>query len=63
MGGINAAVVGILGAALYNPVWTSSINTVRDLSVALIGFVLLTAWRAPPLWVVIIGALAGIAVG
>jgi chromate transporter len=59
--GINAAVVGLLGAALYNPVWTSSINTTRDLSVALIGFVLLTAWRARPLWVVVMGALAGIA--
>ncbi len=63
MGGINAAVVGLLGAALYNPVWTSSIHTVADLSVALIGFVLLTAWRARPLWVVVISALAGIAVG
>lgn len=63
MSGINAAVVGLLGAALYNPVWTSSIHTVADLSVALMGFVLLTAWRARPLWVVVIGALAGIAVG
>jgi chromate transporter len=60
MRGINAAVVGILGAALYRPVWTSSIITTGDLSVALIGFVLLTAWRARPLWVVIMGALAGI---
>jgi chromate transporter len=59
--GINAAVVGLLGAALYSPVWTSSINTAEDLSVALVGFVLLTAWRTRPLWVVIIGALAGIA--
>jgi chromate transporter len=61
MRGINAAVVGLLGAALYSPVWTSSINTTSDLSVALIGFVLLTAWRTRPLWVVIFGALAGIA--
>jgi chromate transporter len=61
MRGVNAAVVGLLGAALYTPVWTSSINTTGDLSVALIGFVLLTAWRARPLWVVIMGALAGIA--
>jgi chromate transporter len=61
MRGINAAVVGLLGAALYNPVWTSSINTPGDLSMALIGFVLLTMWRASPLLVVIINALAGIA--
>jgi chromate transporter len=61
MRGINASVVGLLGAALYNPVWTSSINTTGDLIVALFGFVLLTAWRVRPLWVVVMGALAGIA--
>jgi chromate transporter len=61
MRGINAAVVGLLGAALYNPVWTSSVRTSGDLGVALIGFVLLTVWRAPPLLVVIAGALGGMA--
>ena len=61
MRGVNAAVVGLLGAALYNPVWTSSIGTTGDLVVALIGFALLTAWRARPLWVVIMGAFAGVA--
>jgi chromate transporter len=61
MRGINAAVVGLLGAALYNPLWTSTINTPGDFSMALIGFVLLTMWRAPPLLVVIINVLAGIA--
>jgi chromate transporter len=61
MRGINAAVVGLLGAALYNPVWTSSVSTSRDFGVALVCFVLLTVWRAPPLLVVIIGALGGIA--
>jgi chromate transporter len=61
MRGINAAVVGLLGAALYNPVWTSSVRTAGDLGVALVGFVLLTVWRAPPLLVVIIGAMAGMA--
>jgi chromate transporter len=61
MRGINAAVVGVLGAALYNPVWTSSVKTPGDFGVALIGFVLLTVWRAPPLLVVIVGALGGIA--
>ena len=61
MRGINAAVVGLLGAALYNPVWTSSVNTPGDFGVALVGFVLLTVWRAPPLLVVIVGALGGMA--
>jgi chromate transporter len=61
MRGINAAVVGILGGALYDPLWTGSIKTTADLSVALIGFILLTVWRAPPVLVVGIGALAGIA--
>ncbi len=61
MRGINAAVVGLLGAALYSPVWTSSVNTPGDFGVALIGFVLLTAWKAPPLLVVVVGALGGIA--
>ena len=61
MRGVNAAVVGLLGAALYNPVWTSSVKTPGDFGVALVGFVLLTAWRAPPLLVVVISALGGIA--
>src|SRR5208282_1452673 len=60
MRGINAAVVGLLGAALYNPVWTSSVKSPGDFALALVGFVLLTAWQAPPLLVVAIGALGGI---
>ena len=61
MRGVNAAVVGLLGAALYNPVWTSSVKTPGDFGIALLGFVLLTVWRAPPLLVVVVSALAGIA--
>jgi chromate transporter len=61
MRGVNAAVVGLLGAALYNPVWTSSIRTPGDFGIALVGFVLLTVWRAPPLIVVIISMLGAIA--
>jgi chromate transporter len=61
MRGINAAVVGLLGAALYNPLWTSSVKSSGDFALALVGFVLLTAWRAPPLIVVLLGALGGIA--
>jgi chromate transporter len=60
MRGVNAAVVGLLGAALYNPVWTSSVKTPGDFGVALVGLVLLTVWRAPPLLVVVICAIGGI---
>ena len=61
MRGVNAAVVGLLGAALYSPVWTSSVKTPGDFAIALVGFVLLTVWRAPPLLVVVVGALGGVA--
>jgi chromate transporter len=61
MRGVNAAVVGLLGAALYNPVWTTSVGTSGDFAIALIGFVLLVAWRMPPLIVVLVSACAGIA--
>src|ERR1700723_2266006 len=60
MRGVNAAVVGLLGAALYNPIWTSSVHDIRDFAIALVGFVLLTVWRAPPLLVVAFSALAGV---
>ncbi len=63
MRGVNAAVVGLLGAALYNPVWTSSVKAPADFAIALVGFVLLIAWRAPPLVVVLISAAAGAATG
>ena len=61
MRGVNAAVVGLLGAALYNPVWASAVKTPGDFAIALLGFVLLTVWRAPPLLVVIVSALGAIA--
>jgi chromate transporter len=61
MRGVNAAVVGLLGAALYNPLWTTSVKTSGDFAIALIGFVLLVAWRAPPLVVVLVSAVAGMA--
>lgn len=61
MRGINAAVVGLLGAALYSPLWISSVKLPGDLALVLVGFVLLSAWRAPPLLVVILGALGGMA--
>ncbi|WFP79428.1 chromate efflux transporter [Mesorhizobium sp. WSM4906] len=57
MRGANAAVVGILGAALYNPVWTSAIRVQGDFALALAGFLLLTVWRAPP-WIVVVSLAA-----
>jgi chromate transporter len=60
MRGVNAAVVGLLGAALYNPVWTSAVKTPGDFALALVGFGLLTVWHAPPLVVVAVSALGGI---
>lgn len=60
MRGTNAAVVGLLGAALYNPLWLSAVRTSVDFAVAATGFILLVVWRAPPLLVVVLAALAGI---
>ena len=61
MRGINAAVVGLLGAALYSPIWTSAVLGPRDLAVALVGFILLVGWKAPPVVVVAVSALGGAA--
>ncbi|WP_241557956.1 chromate efflux transporter [Falsirhodobacter deserti] len=60
MQGANAAVVGILGAALYDPVFTSAIVGRADLALALVCFVALTVWRLPPWLVVGIAAAGGI---
>ena len=59
MRGTNAAVVGILGAALYNPVWTSAVMSPRDFALALAGFLLLTVWKMPSWVVVVLLAAAG----
>jgi chromate transporter len=59
MRGTNAAVVGILGAALYHPVWTSAVLGPRDFALALAGFLLLTVWKLPPWTVVVLLASAG----
>jgi chromate transporter len=60
MRGTNAAVVGLLGAALYNPVWTSAVQSPVDFGIAATGFVLLVVWSIPPLVVVVLSALAGV---
>ncbi len=49
MAGVNAAVVGVLGAALYAPIATSAILSGRDFAVALVAFTLLERWRTPPI--------------
>ncbi|MBX6353924.1 MAG: chromate transporter [Thermoflavifilum sp.] len=59
LAGVNATVVGILAAALYTPVWTSSVHSPVDFAVALAAFVLLAVWRTPPWAVVLMCALAG----
>ncbi len=61
--GANAAVVGLLAAALYNPVWTSAVSAPADVAVVLAAFLLLTAWRAPPWLVVALSAVAAAVVG
>jgi len=61
MRGTNAAVVGLLGAALYDPVWTSAVLNPYDFALGLVGFVLLTAWAAPPWLVVCLTAAGGVA--
>jgi len=59
LSGINAAVVGLLAAALYQPVWTSSVSSVPDFCISLGAFVLLTRMSARPWMVVALGAAAG----
>ena len=61
MAGANAAVVGLLGAALYDPVWTGTILRAEDFALALVCFVALTAWKCPPWIVVLIAAIGGAA--
>ena len=57
LAGVNAAVVGLLVAALYQPVWTSAIHTPQDVALALLAGVALMAWKLPP-WLVV-AACAG----
>ena len=61
LAGVNAAVVGLLLAALYNPVWTSAIRGGADFGLALTAFVALVFWRAPP-WAVVLACGVGGAV-
>ncbi len=61
--GVNAAVVGILIAALYQPIWTTSILTVIDFTFAAVLFSMLVHWKLPPWIVVATGAIGGFILG
>lgn len=57
--GVNSAVVGLLMAALYSPVWTGGIRSSTDFGIGLASLLLLVAWRVPPWLVVVFGGVAG----
>lgn len=57
LAGVNAAVVGLLLAALYHPVWSDTIVSPRDFAAALVAFVAFVFWRVPP-WAVVIASAA-----
>ena len=61
--GVNAAVVGLLAAALYDPVWTSAVRAPIDVAIAGVAFVLLVAWRVSPIVAVAWCVAAAIALG
>lgn len=63
LAGINAAVVGILLAALHDPLWTAAILKPADFALAVILFVMLAFWKLPPWVVVIVGAAGGLLLG
>lgn len=63
MAGVNAAVVGLLASALYDPVWTSAVRSRSDFAIAAAGFAALVVGRAPPLAVVVLSAATGVALG
>ncbi|MDR3430200.1 chromate efflux transporter [Silvimonas sp.] len=57
--GVNAAVVGLLLAALYQPVWTGAVHGVADIALVLLALAALILWRLPPWLVVIASGIAG----
>jgi len=57
MRGINAAVVGILAAALYSPLWSNAITSWRDAALAAVSFALLV-FAGLPSWIIVLGAAA-----
>jgi chromate transporter len=61
--GVNAAVVGLLLAALYRPVWTAGVTSAADFALAAAAFLLLFMWRTPPWLVVVLCAIGGAVIG
>jgi len=61
--GVNAAVVGVLLAALFTPIWTGSVHSSTDFGLGLVAFLLLTLWGVAPWVVVVLGAVAGQTLG
>jgi chromate transporter len=61
LAGINAAVVGVLAAALYHPVWTSSVRNGTDLLIVMAAFAMLMRWRVAPILMVAFCVLASVA--
>ncbi len=59
LAGVNAAVVGLLLAALYDPVWTAGVTNAGDFALALAAFLLLFMWKTPPWLVVVLCAIGG----
>jgi chromate transporter len=62
LNGVNAAVVGILLAALYDPVWTDTVASEADFAFVLAAFLLLQVWKRAPWQVVVLSALGGLAI-
>lgn len=60
LAGVNAAVVGILAAALFTPLWTSAVGKPADFVLASVLFLLLAFWRTPPWIIVVLGAAGGL---
>jgi chromate transporter len=57
--GTNAAVVGVLLAALYHPIWSQTVRSGSDFGGVLLAFALIELWKWPPWLVVFVGAVAG----
>ncbi|WP_434750877.1 chromate transporter [Paenibacillus amylolyticus] len=60
LAGINAGVVGLLLAALYQPLWTSAVLSPADFALICVLFVLLTFWKCPPWSIVMLGIVGGV---
>lgn len=51
--GVNAGVVGLLAAALYDPIWVSVVHQFSDIAIAIVGLLMLQLWGISALWIVL----------